>query len=71
MTSLAAFRRWRYNGGTMIVITTPFEDGVIAAETGMSKDDNPHPKGTPAHSDWNAGFEAATDAHEATEGDDE
>lgn len=50
---------------------TPFDEGVAAAETQMSKDDNPYPKGTAAHSDWNAGFESATEAHNATQLDDE
>jgi hypothetical protein len=45
----------------------PFEEGVAAAETGMSKDDNPYAPDTSAHSDWQAGYESATDAHEATE----
>lgn len=37
----------------------------------MSKDDNPYRAGTPAHSDWNAGYESAVEAHEATELDHE
>lgn len=52
-------------------ITNPFDEGVIAAETGMSKDDNPYPPGTPANSDWNAGYESAIEAHDATEVDNE
>ena len=50
---------------------SPFDEGVAAAETGMSKDDNPYSAGTPAHGDWNAGYESAAEAHEATELDDE
>jgi hypothetical protein len=46
---------------------SPFDEGVVAAETGMSKDDNPYPKGTAAHSDWDAGFASCVEADEATE----
>ena len=46
---------------------SPFDEGVVAAETGMSKDDNPYQKGTAAHSDWDAGFASCKEADEATE----
>ncbi len=49
----------------------PFDEGVVAAETGMPREDNPYPRGTAAHSDWDAGYQTATDAHDATELDDE
>ncbi|EHK54437.1 hypothetical protein [Allomesorhizobium alhagi] len=45
---------------------SPFDQGVVAAETGMSKDDNPYQPGTSAHSDWNAGYESVVEADEAT-----
>ena len=48
-----------------------FEEGVMAAEVGMSKDDNPYKPGTAEYSDWNAGYESAMEAHDATELDDE
>ena len=50
---------------------SPFDQGVAAAETGMSKDDNPFQRGTSAYSDWNAGYESAVEADEATELDDD
>jgi hypothetical protein len=50
---------------------SPFDEGVVAAETGMSKDDNPYRPGTDAHSDWNAGYEASVEANEANKLDDE
>ena len=50
---------------------SPFDEGVVAAETGRPKEDNPYAKGTAAHSDWNAGYAAATEAHDATKLDDE
>ncbi len=50
---------------------SPFDEGVVAAETGMSKDDNPYRPGTDAHSDWNAGYEAAVEANEANKLDNE
>jgi hypothetical protein len=49
---------------------SPFDRGVMAAETGMSKDDNPYRPGTSAYSDWNAGYETAVEANEATQPDD-
>jgi hypothetical protein len=49
----------------------PFDEGVVAAETGMSRDDNPHKPGTAARSDWNAGYDSAVEAHRATELDSE
>ena len=48
-----------------------FEEGVMAAEMGMSKDDNPYKPGTAEYSDWDAGYESAMEAHDATELDDE
>lgn len=45
---------------------SPFDEGVLAAETGMERDDNPYTSGTAAHSDWNAGYDAAKDAEDAT-----
>ncbi len=50
---------------------SPFDQGVVAAETGMSKDDNPYQPGTGAYSDWNAGYESVVEADEATRLDDE
>ena len=50
---------------------SPFEEGVMAAQTGMSKDDNPYQLGTSAYSDWNAGYESVVEADEATKLDDE
>lgn len=52
-------------------LPTPFEQGVMAAETGMSRDDNPYKRGTADHSDWNAGFDAAKEADEAVRPDNE
>jgi len=49
----------------------PFDDGVAAVTTGMSKDSNPHPKGSGPYEDWNAGYRSAIDADEATEFDDD
>ena len=46
---------------------SPFDRGVAAAETGMSKDDNPYREGTTAYSDWNAGYPAVVEADEAIE----
>jgi hypothetical protein len=43
----------------------------MAAETGMSVEDNPYPHGGDAHSDWQAGYLAAKDAEEATKLDGE
>lgn len=59
------------NRGREVVFMAPFEEGVMAAEMGMSKDDNPYKPGTAQYSDWNAGYDSATEAHEATEADDE
>ncbi|WP_157813696.1 ribosome modulation factor [Sinorhizobium meliloti] len=55
----------------MATVFTPFDEGVTAAETGMSKEDNPYQPGTPQHSDWDAGYDAAMEADEATKLDDE
>ena len=53
----------RKHGGPRM---TPFEEGVSASQTGMSRDDNPYKPGSPQHSDWNAGYDTAVDADEAT-----
>jgi hypothetical protein len=42
-----------------------YDKGALAARTGMEKDDNPYPRGTHAHSDWKAGYEASVDVEEA------
>ena len=44
---------------------SPFDEGMLAAETGLSRDQNPHKRGTPAFSDWNAGYDTAKDADDA------
>ncbi len=44
---------------------SPFDEGVMAAETGMTREDNPYAKGSADHSDWNAGFDTAIEAKEA------
>jgi len=46
-----------------------FDEGVIAARTGLSLDDNPYKLGTEAHSDWQAGYLSSKDAEEATKPD--
>jgi hypothetical protein len=46
---------------------SPFDKGVMAGETGMSKDDNPCKPGTTEYGDWNAGYDSAVEAREATE----
>jgi len=51
--------------------SSAFDKGVMAAETGMSIEDNPYPHGGDAHSDWQAGYLAAKDAEEATKLDGE
>jgi len=45
---------------------SPFDAGVLAAETGMGRDQNPHKRGTAAHSDWNAGYDSGKEADDAT-----
>jgi len=50
---------------------SPFDKGVLAAEAGMGRDDNPYKRGTQAYSDWNAGYDSAVDAREATKLDSE
>lgn len=42
--------------------TQPFEMGVAAARSKMSRDANPFEPKTDAYSDWNAGYEAFKDA---------
>lgn len=44
--------------------TQPFEQGVKAARTKMSRDANPYKPQTAAYSDWNAGYEAYKEADE-------
>ena len=36
---------------------SPFDEGVMAAETGMTKENTPYISSTTANSDWNAGYE--------------
>ena len=48
---------------------SPFDEGVAAARTRMSRDDNPYDKDSAAYSDWNAGYDSAVEAHDATESD--
>lgn len=38
---------------------TPFQEGVIAAKSGISESHNPHPPGTDHHQLWREGYEAA------------
>jgi hypothetical protein len=45
---------------------TPFDEGKLAAETGLDRDQNPYKRGTADYSDWIAGYTAAKDAEEAT-----
>ncbi|WP_158228607.1 hypothetical protein [Sinorhizobium fredii] len=45
----------------MATVLSAFHEGVTTAEIGMCKEDNPT-----HHSDWNAGYDAATKAGEAT-----
>ena len=44
---------------------TPFDEGVLAARTGMDKDDNPHFPASDAYEDWEAGFESSLEADTA------
>jgi hypothetical protein len=45
---------------------SPFDEGKLAAETGLDRDQNPHQRGGADYSDWLAGYNAAKDAEEAT-----
>ena len=63
---VASARRLAY-----ITAMNPFDEGVMAAETGMSRDDNHYPPTSAAHSDWNAGYQSAVEAHDATMTDDD
>jgi hypothetical protein len=46
----------------------PYDRGVVAAaRTGMQKGDNPYPRGTSAHSEWNDGYDSAVELNEAIE----
>ena len=42
----------------------PFEQGVVAARTGVGRDANPYEPKTPGYSDWNAGYDNFKDADE-------
>ena len=44
---------------------SPFDEGKLAAETGLDRDQNPYKRGTAAYSDWIAGYTAAKDADDA------
>ena len=44
---------------------TPFDEGVLAARTGMEKDDNPHFPASDAYENWEAGFESSIEADKA------
>ena len=48
-------------------MTRAFERGVMAARTGMERDDNPYPCGTLAFGDWKAGYQASVDIADATD----
>ena len=61
----------RHEAGKVRTDMSPFDQGVAAAQTGMSKDDNPYQWGTAAYSDWNAGYESVVEADEATKLDGE
>lgn len=45
---------------------SPFDEGVAAARAGRPKEDNPHKRGTDAHSEWASGYKTALEADEAT-----
>ena len=45
---------------------TPFDDGKLAAETRLDRNQNPYKRGSADYSDWIAGYDAARDADEAT-----
>ena len=47
--------------------TQAFEEGVVAARTGVGRDANPYEPKTPEYSDWNAGYDNFKDADEAVE----
>ena len=47
--------------------TQPFEQGVVAARTGVGRDANPYEPKTPGYSDWNAGYDNFKDADEAVD----
>ena len=44
---------------------SPFDEGKLAAETGLDRDQNPYKRGTSAYSDWIAGYNSAKDADDA------
>jgi hypothetical protein len=44
----------------------PYDEGVIAATSGMSEDDNPYAEGTDAHREWHTGYvDGARDSDES------
>jgi hypothetical protein len=45
---------------------SPFDEGKLARETGLDRDQNPYKRGTADYSDWLAGYNSAKDADEAT-----
>jgi hypothetical protein len=47
--------------------TAPFDQGVVAARTGLGRDANPFEAKSDDCSDWNAGYETFKDADEAVE----
>ena len=44
-----------------------YDKGARAARMGMEKDDNPYPRGTIAHSEWNDGYDSSVELNEAME----
>jgi hypothetical protein len=50
---------------------SPFDEGVLAFESGLNRDDNPYVRGTAAYSDWHAGYDTAKEADEAAEVDED
>lgn len=44
----------------------PFDEGKLAAETGLDRDQNPYERGSAEYSDWIAGYDAAKEAEDAT-----
>ena len=47
--------------------TAPFDQGVVAARTGVARDANPFEAKSRDYSDWNAGYDAFKDADDAVE----
>ena len=46
---------------------SPYDEGVRAARIGNGKDDNPYPRGTIAHSEWNNGYDSSVGLKEGVE----